>query len=53
MDSRKMSDTVSLLGIDIDDLTHEFIISEKQEFLPIILFGLLATRGITKLFERN
>jgi hypothetical protein len=31
----------------------EFIISDEPAFLTIILFGLLAIRGITKLFKRN
>ena len=53
MGSRKVSEGIPLLGIGVIGFLHEFVISDEPEFLPIILFGLLAIRGITKLFERN
>ncbi len=53
MASRKISDSLPIIGIGILGYVHEFIISDKPEMFPTILFGLLLAKGIAKLFEKN
>jgi len=52
MASRKISDAVPIIGIGFLGFVHEFVISNRLEIFPIILFGLLLAKGITKLFEK-
>ncbi len=53
MASRKISDSIPIIGIGILGFVHEFLISSKPEMFPSILFGLLLAKGITKLFEKK
>jgi len=51
--SQKISDAIVILGLGILGYVHEFVISDKPEIFPTILFGLMLAKGITKLFERS
>lgn len=53
MPSRRKSEGVTLLGVAILGFVHEFVISDEAEYLPIILFALVAIRGISKFVERD
>ena len=53
MPSRRRSEGITLLGVGILGFVHEFVISEDAEHMPIILFALVAIRGISKFFERD
>ena len=53
MASNKLTDGLPFLGIAILGFVHEFVISERKEALPVILFGLIGIRGLARLFEKN
>ncbi len=53
MSKKKLNDIFPLLGIAILGYVHEFVISDKPELFPSILFGLLLAKGLTKLFEKQ
>ncbi|MBN2461536.1 MAG: hypothetical protein JXB60_08010 [Candidatus Cloacimonetes bacterium] len=52
MATKKINDIIPLLGIGILGYVHEFMISNRPELLPTILFGLLLAKGIAKIFEK-
>ena len=43
---KKLKSSVPIIGIGILGYVHEFIISDKPELFPVILFGLIIIRGI-------
>ena len=53
MSSNSKSEGITLLGIGVLGFVHEFVVSERAEYLPIILFALVAIRGVTKFFGRD
>jgi hypothetical protein len=53
MTSKKVGEGLPLLGLGILGLVHEFVISDKAEVFAIIIFGAVAAKGISKLFEKK
>jgi len=51
--SHRITDAIVILGFGILGYVHEFVISDKPELFPTILFGLMLARGITKIFEKS
>ena len=53
MISKRFSDGIPILGIGILGYVHEFVISNKPEILPTLLFSLLLVKGVTILFAKK
>jgi len=53
MKSVNIKQALPIIGIGILGYLHEFMISERPELLPTILFGLLLVIGVTRFFSRK
>jgi len=53
MASKAISDGIVMSGLGIIGYVHEFVISNKAELLPIIIFGLLVIKGVQKIFGKD
>jgi hypothetical protein len=51
--SFKWSDSLPLVGIGILGVIHEFVISDKAEALPLIIFFLLIIKGLEYGFKKK
>ena len=53
MASKTISDGIVMSGFGVIGYVHEFVISNKAELLPVILFGLMVIKGIQRIFRKD
>ncbi len=53
MSKKAIEEGIILLAFGVLGFVHEFIISDEAELFPIILFGIISSKGITKFLGKD